>query len=149
MALTELLTATPALVKNDSPFVSVTTDPRYAQLMAQRKDETIYELELAAHQLIGDPDRLGAPSRPQGTELFVVGLLEPSSIVAIKKNNQDRQASELIHDDGRYEHTFFSWMGDNSPIPTELNPLGAWDTSGNWIDFASHSSANDLALATR
>ncbi len=136
--------------KENSPFVSVATDPRLSQLMASRGDETVYELMLPAHRLVGDPERIGAPSRPNGTELFVVGEITPTDIVAVKLNNNEQRASELLHSvEGRqYLHTFLSFIHDNSPVPTELNPHGVWDRSANWHRSAP-SVQQDLTLAIR
>lgn len=136
--------------KENSPFVSVATDPRLSQLMSQRDGETMYQLELAAHRSVGDPDKIGAPSRPKGTELFVVGEVTPEDIVAVKLNNGDQRASELIHKLGnsQYMHTFLSYIHDDSLIPSELNPLGVWDTSGHWRSF-SETPKENLSLATR
>ena len=115
-----------------SPLVSVATDIRLAQYFAgfRSEKETIYEIRVAAHRLLRDPESIGARRWPIDSELFVVGQIVPSDIVRVKTNNHHQAASELVYwKDGRMYIMDDSAGGPGKiSTPTLPNPLGTWVT---------------------
>lgn len=118
-----------------SPMISVTNAISRAQEFASHPDETIYRLELPASRLIRDPYAVGRPHRGNDTELFVVGEVTPSDIVAVKTNNEDINASEFLEP---HEQTgkvlCISWgvgvlLCDFPDDPSrQPNRYGVWET---------------------
>lgn len=127
-ALTELIDGHTSM-SPDSPLVSVTPNLRMAQLFAgvRSANETIYEVTLPARRLVRDPYKIGAPSWPADSEVFVVGGIRPSDIKQIKTNNADPAASELLYErDGREYRATSVIDAARLPATTEPNPLGIW-----------------------
>jgi len=112
----------------NSPLVSVTTDLRIAQRFAGDPKSTIYEITIPAGRLMRDPLNTGTPGYPIDTEVFTVGAIQPEEITAVKVNNSDPDASELIFAvDGR--HRKYDVFSDfrNRPAHTAPNPAGIWN----------------------
>jgi hypothetical protein len=115
----------------NSPLLSVAADIRMAQLFAdsRTRGETIYEITVPGHRLLRDPENLGAPNWPKGSELFIVGDIQPSDISRIKKNNDQETASELVfwQNERRYIADGITNIS-SIPVPELPNPLGRWES---------------------
>ena len=112
-----------------SPFVSLTTDLRFAQLFAEQPGSTIYEVTLPAHRLVRDAHNTGTPGWAPDTEVLAIGAIEPHEITGYKVNNDDPRASELIYEDERgiTRMAGFDSNFDKIPRPTTPNPHGVWE----------------------
>lgn len=121
----------------ESPLVSVATDIRLAQLFAgvRADDETLYEITIPAHRILRDVKNIGTPRWPKDSELFVIGSIEPASIVRVKTNNAEQDASELLFWENGLGY-FLDCITDIStiPVPELPNPLGVWVDSAEFID---------------
>ncbi len=130
-----------------SPLISVTNAIVRAQAYAgRREEETIYELRIPASKLICDPYGRGKLGSNNDGELFVIGSIQPSEIVAVKINNNDLTASELLAPDQQtgnmlsaifihssLSHHFYEDVVEGYNDPSrQPNRHGEWDRSQSW-----------------
>jgi hypothetical protein len=112
-----------------SPLISVATAISLAQAYSTRENETIYEIEIPASRLLRDPYSIGNP-RGNEAELFVIGAITPLDFRALKTNNHDRRASDLMYQRevrGKTLTFIASSISDYRHDPAKpRNPAGIW-----------------------
>ncbi len=111
-----------------SPLISVTTNLHIAQAFAARVGSTIYEVTIPGHRIVRDPYNTGTPNLRNDTEIFVVGEIRPYEITAVKTNNDDSNASELlVYRDGCSYLLDSLSVHKSIPVPNAPNPVGVWE----------------------